>query len=282
MNAGYVYKPFKYFSSVIIITWIIESGMVWLSCNRSEQRAYEELFSLMLFIALLTPCIVALLMIFLSGSRELTRDFLSRAFDLRRIKLNYLPMILFTMPALAAASIYLSAFMGESLEQFRIDKGVIFATGVIPAPFFLFAAPLSEELGWKGYGMDSLRSKYNFFTASLIFGLVWCLWHAPLFFVDNYYMNLLWRAGWLYVLNYFASAIAAGFLINWLWYKNRGCILVAVLVHASANLQGIFLMGNIAKCIETFLFVALAFFVVLADKKVFFGKPSGRIGHFIE
>jgi uncharacterized protein len=281
VDKDYVYKPFQYFFSVILITWILELGMVWLSYNKNALGG-EELFSLLLVIVLLIPCAVALMMIFLSGSRELKQDFLSRTFDLRRIKLNYLPLVLLAMPVLAAVSILLSTFMGESLKQFGINEGVIFATGVVPAPFFLFAAPLLEELGWKGYGMDSLRSKTNFFYASLIFGVFWCLWHAPLFFVNNYYMNLLMRAGWLFVLNYFVSVIAAGFLINWLWYKNRGCILVPVLIHASANLQGIFLMGNIAKCIESLLIIAIMSWAVFRDKKVFFGKPSDGIGHFIE
>ena len=279
MDKDYVYKPFRYFFSVILITWILELGMVWLSYNPNAQMG-EELFSLMLAIVLFIPCVVALMMIFLSGSSELKQDFLSRTFDLRRIKLNYLPLVLLAMPALAAASILLSTFMGESLNQFGINKGVVFATGAVPASFFLFAAPLFEELGWKGYGIDSLRSKYNFFTASFLFGILWCLWHAPLFFVKNYYMNLLWQTGWVYVLNYFASVIAGGFLINWLWYKNRGCILAAVLVHASANLQGIFLMGNMAKCIETLLMIAFMSFIVLRDKELYFRKPLGKIGQF--
>lgn len=281
MDKDYVYKPFKYFFSVILLTWIVELGMVWVSYSPNAHVG-EEIFSLMLAIVLFTPCVVALMMIFLSGSNELKRDFLSRTYDLRRIKLKYLPLILFAMPVLAAVSIFLSTFMGESLDQFSINEGFVFATGVVPAPFFLFAAPLLEELGWKGYGIDSLRSKYNFFNASLIFGVLWCLWHAPLFLVNNYYMNLLLRAGWLFVFNYFASVIAAGFLINWLWYKNRGCILTPVLIHASANLQGIFLMGNIAKCIESLLIITLMSYVVFQDKKVFFSKPQVGIGHFIE
>ncbi len=279
MNKKYEYKPFTFFFIVILLTWIIELGMVWLSYNKNAW-AGEGLFSLMLAFVLLLPCTVALLMIFLSGSSELKQDFLSRTFDLSRIKLKYLPLILFTMPGLASISIGLSIFFGGSLEQFKIDRGVIFATGAVPASFFLFAAPLFEELGWKGYGIDSLRSKYNFFTASFLFGILWCLWHAPLFFVKNYYMNLLWQTGWVYVLNYFASVIAGGFLINWLWFINRGCILTAVLVHASANLQGIFLMGNTAKCIETLLLIAVMSFVVLRNNELFFGKPLGKIGQY--
>jgi membrane protease YdiL (CAAX protease family) len=48
-------------------------------------------------------------------------------------------------------------------------------------------APAVEELGWRGYGMDSLRSCFSLFTASLYFALLWALWHLPLFFINNYY-----------------------------------------------------------------------------------------------
>lgn len=112
MSAVYVYKPFKYFFSVIFLTWVIESGMVWMSYNDSAGQGDQEIFSLLVAAELFIPCVVAFVMIFLSGSDELKRDFLSRLFGLRRIKLYYLPIVLFTMPVLAAVSIYLSTYMG--------------------------------------------------------------------------------------------------------------------------------------------------------------------------
>jgi hypothetical protein len=238
--------------------------------------------SLFIYIGMLTPFCTAVWLIFTSGNAELKRDFWSRVFNLKRIRIRYIPAILFTVPAIAAVSILLSTLFGEPLGQFGLVKGALYATGAIPAPFILFGAALFEELGWKGYAMDSLRSKLNFFNACLAFSLFWIFWHLPLFFVDDFYCNILWKISLLYALNYCVSIAATGFLTCWLWYKNKGCILAAVLVHASANFQGIFQMGQIAKCIETVLMILVIIIIISNNREMYFSKPSGKIGQFSE
>ncbi len=48
----------------------------------------------------------------------------------------------------------------------------------------LFLAPTLEELGWRGYGVDSLRSKFSLFKTTMLFAVIWGLWHLPLFFIQ--------------------------------------------------------------------------------------------------
>ena len=45
----------------------------------------------------------------------------------------------------------------------------------------LILGPLSEEIGWRGYALERLQTRWNALTSSLIVGLVWALWHLPLF-----------------------------------------------------------------------------------------------------
>lgn len=45
----------------------------------------------------------------------------------------------------------------------------------------ILLGPLSEEIGWRGYALDRLQTKWNALVSSLIVGLVWGLWHYPLF-----------------------------------------------------------------------------------------------------
>ena len=45
----------------------------------------------------------------------------------------------------------------------------------------LIIGPLSEEIGWRGYALERLQTRWNALTSSLIVGLVWALWHLPLF-----------------------------------------------------------------------------------------------------
>jgi hypothetical protein len=45
----------------------------------------------------------------------------------------------------------------------------------------LILGPLSEEIGWRGYALGRLQTRWNALISSLIIGLVWALWHLPLF-----------------------------------------------------------------------------------------------------
>jgi membrane protease YdiL (CAAX protease family) len=69
-------------------------------------------------------------------------------------------------------------------------------------------------------------------------------------------------------------------IFHWLWYKNRGSILTAILLHGLADFQGMLQMGQIAKCIETVIFFVIAAVVVFYNKKMFFGEFPARIGDY--
>jgi membrane protease YdiL (CAAX protease family) len=45
--------------------------------------------------------------------------------------------------------------------------------------------PLGEELGWHGFAFPRLLKRYNPLTASLIFGIIWGVWHLPAFFLSG-------------------------------------------------------------------------------------------------
>jgi len=43
-----------------------------------------------------------------------------------------------------------------------------------------------EEVGWRGFALSRLQARHTAFTATLIVGTLWALWHLPIFFwTDN-------------------------------------------------------------------------------------------------
>ncbi len=223
----------------------------------------------------------ALWMIFTSKSTELKRNFYDRLFNLTLIKLWTIPAIFLIVPAAIVISVWLShIFFGQSFDQLSIIKGSPFAAGIIPAQLLLILAPVIEEVGWKGYGVESLRGRRSFLTATLMFAALWALWHGPTFFVHDYYQNMLIRTNPLFALNFIVSFFPATIIFNWLWYKNRGSIVTAILCHGVIDFQGMLQMGQIAKCIETVVFIVIAAIVVSFNKKMFFGEFPARIGDY--
>src|SRR6185503_9375238 len=47
----------------------------------------------------------------------------------------------------------------------------------------LFDGPFGEELGWRGWALPHLESRWTPVAATLIVGVFWAGWHLPLFLV---------------------------------------------------------------------------------------------------
>ncbi len=277
MKGRYIYKPTKFFLIAILTTWTAWFIAAYFSYQQG--LAANRLFSMLELAGLFGPFGAALWMIFTSKSGELKQNFYDRLLNLKLIKLSSIPAIFLIMPLAVVVSVLISClFFGQSLDQIRIVKAA--SSGLIPVPVMFFGAALLEELGWKGYGVDSLRGRRTFFAATFIYAALWVSWHIPLFFINNYYHNTLIRTNPLFAFNFIVSVFPAAFIINWLWYKNSGSIVTAIFFHAVANFQGILQMGQIAKCIETIVLIFIAMIIVILNKKIFFEKFPAQIGYF--
>lgn len=279
MNTPYTYKPVRFFLITNVIMWTAVLIAAYISYQPGGGSGSS--ISILVLIGLFSPLAMALWMIFTSKSPELKQNFYNRLFNLKLMKLWTIPAIFLITPAVIVISVVLShIFFKQPLNQLEMVRGSPFAAGIIPAQLLLILAPVIEEVGWKGYGVESLRGKRTFFTATLIFAALWAFWHGPTFFVHNYYQNMLIKTNPLFALNFIVSFFPVTIIFNWLWHKNRGSILTAILCHGVIDFQGMLQMGQAAKCIETIIFFVIAAIVVGFNKKIFFGEFPARIGDY--
>jgi len=279
MKESYTYKPVKFFLITNLIMWA-----AWLIAGYFSYRqggGFNGLISVLGLIGLFSPFGTALWMIYTSKSAELKQNFQDKLLNLRLIKPWTIPAIFLIVPAVIVISVTLShIFFSQPLDQLLMVKTVPFAAGIIPAQLLLVLAPIIEEVGWRGYGIESLRGRRSFLKVTLIFAALWAFWHGPTFFVRDYYQNMLLRTNPLFALNFIVSFFPAVIIFNWLWYNNRGSILTAILCHGVIDFQGMLQMGQIAKCIETILLIIIAIVIVSLNKKMFFGEFPVQIGYF--
>ena len=104
-----------------------------------------------------------------------------------------------------------------------------FALGVL----FGCVAGFFEEIGWTGYAFPKMVHKHSALTASLLLGLVWCVWHLP---AINYLGAATpHRAYWFrYFLAFTAAMIPMRVLICWI-YVNTNSVFLAQMMHASST-----------------------------------------------
>ena len=133
-------------------------------------------------------------------------------------------------------SIVLSLWFGQARDQFRLSVGSNLPPLIMLA---LLLAPICEETGWHGYGVDSLRSKAGMMKATLLFAALWCAWHAPLVLLGGTYQHeLAVMNNKIFVANFFVSVIPAAIIANWFYYKNDRSIAASILLHSMLNASG--------------------------------------------
>jgi CAAX protease family protein len=107
--------------------------------------------------------------------------------------------------------------------------------GSLPLYLIPFAIAIStpvqagEEIGWRGYALPRLARRIGLAPASLVLGVIWAVWHLPLFFVrwgDTYGQSFI-----VFVMQ--VTALSAAFA--WLWARTGRSLLLTMLLHAAVN-----------------------------------------------
>jgi membrane protease YdiL (CAAX protease family) len=98
--------------------------------------------------------------------------------------------------------------------------------GTLYAPLAAF-----EEVGWRGFALPRLQARFNALISSLILGLIWAIWHLPLFWSGSFgYSDMSF--GWWSV-----EVLAVSILATWLFNNGRGGLWIPCLFHATANMS---------------------------------------------
>ncbi|HLE73143.1 MAG TPA: type II CAAX endopeptidase family protein [Anaerolineales bacterium] len=93
----------------------------------------------------------------------------------------------------------------------------------------LLLPALFEETGWRGFALPRLQSRVGWLPASLIIGVVWALWHAPIWFIpDAGFGTLPFPIFALFTL-------ALSVLFTWIYNGASGSVLLPALAHAAIN-----------------------------------------------
>ena len=99
----------------------------------------------------------------------------------------------------------------------------------------LLGGPIGEEVGWTGFALPQMQRRYGPLIAVLLLGVLWALWHLPLFLQPGFYSTPFW----IYVLMMIGLRLLIATCANWSGFG----IAVAILTHAAFNTSSRWLGG---------------------------------------
>jgi len=118
---------------------------------------------------------------------------------------------------------------------FRVSQGHWPDFGKAPLPLLPFAIAIStpfqsgEEVGWRGFLLARWAVSIGLGAASIGVGVMWAVWHLPLFFVQG--ADTEAQSFPLYLVQ--VSALSVVFA--WVWARAGGSLFTVMLLHATIN-----------------------------------------------
>jgi len=139
----------------------------------------------------------------------------------------------------------------------------------------LIIGPLSEEIGWRGYALGRLQTRWNALTSSLIVGLVWALWHLPLFMMvgtSQHEMGVPF-------IGFLIKIMASSILYTWLYNNTKQSLWSAILLHWLYTYAAQVLLAGVTRSplydwLEYLPYVTMAAIVVLIWKAQPLSRPQ--------
>lgn len=269
---SYRYRPVLFFALTYLFTWIFWIPAIFTS---------EDIGVILMFVGLLAPAVVSTVFVLVSGSDMLKKDLRNKIIGFYKVKWGNVFLSIIVFALIIVCSILLSLAFGQSLDQFAFTEDFSFTgVGIGSALVTILVASIIEEVGWKGYCEDSIGAYMNWFWESMIFGVIWSLWHLPLIFIKGTYQAGLMTDP-LYVINFFVSGIPLGFIITWVYLASDRSILACMIFHLFVNfMQEKIAMTPETKCVETIVVVAVTVIIVMAKKDMFF--ETRHVGRLME
>ena len=100
---------------------------------------------------------------------------------------------------------------------------------LIVAQILVLGGPMGEEFGWRGYALPALSQRLGWRWASLVIGVVWAVWHLPLFWMPGTAQAAL------PMLPFVAGTVALSVVFARLAVNTRFSVLPAILLHGAIN-----------------------------------------------
>lgn len=215
--------PLKFVLIAFAFTWAF-----WLLVMLESRGLISSLPVPALLLGAFGPMVAAVVLTALEGGRAGLRSLLGRVVRWRVAPAWY-GIVLLGPIVLQLVAIALHAMVfGSQLPSLGAMVGTLPIMLALSVYMFIQVG-IGEEIGWRGYALPKLQASYSALVSSVFLGLIWTLWHLPLFFIPtSSYSNTPFWAFLIFLLPF-------SILISWVFNSTGGSVLLIMILHSVLN-----------------------------------------------
>lgn len=226
--------PWVYFVATFVWAWLFWAVAILKGANMETGEGMT-----ILLLGAAGPMFTGIGFTYLTRDKAGRRDYWKRIIDFKRIPAKWYVVIFLFAPILNILAALLDIQVGGSGATWgqAILNIVTDPLSIVLSIMFATLIPFIEELGWRGYVLDRLQENRTALLSSLILGVVWSLWHLPMFFVQGSYqagLGVGTLAFWLFNV----GIVPLSLVVTWIYNNTGRSTLAVILFHGMINFTG--------------------------------------------
>lgn len=252
-------KQIKNLLIFLVLTFIWTWGF-YTPIAAGGHNPYQFPWTILLILGGMSPSLIGVTMVILTLNKEERRDFWRRSFSFKRINGLWWAVIFLLFPILYSLSILIDLAFGGSLPEMTQLQSLIGNPVMLPVAAFIsfMSGPWSEEFGWRGYALDRIMTPLGLIAGSIILGLLWGIWHLPLFFMPDTWHGQIGfglTGFWMFMLR----SVGLALMMTWVYLNTDRSILSGMFMHFTSNFSSQ-LLASVSTRVEVlesvFIFIA--------------------------
>jgi len=145
-----------------------------------------------------------------------------------RVQIRWYLFVLLVIPA--AELLGAVVVPGAAASYQPVTAAMLAAYPLALLSTLVLGGPLGEEPGWRGFALPRLQRSMGPLVGSVVLGVLWALWHLPLF----------WSGVWTPptvpdIAMFIVMITGLTIVMTWVFNNARGSLLLTMLMHASFN-----------------------------------------------
>ena len=180
-------NPLAFFLLTFAYSWLLWLPSILSGLGIQVPFNISTYTSIVVPIGAFAPMLAAITLVFRRGRWAGVKTFLRQAFDFRARPLYYVMALLLPI-AIHFIAHYLATSLGLEVADTLFPPELPVSPIILSIPYFFLMLLIGggqEEFGWRGYAQQRLQEKFGVIPASLLIGVVWGIWHLPLWFMPG-------------------------------------------------------------------------------------------------